>query len=718
MQTLRRGLIGGFLCMSMLVLGGCPYDEDVPPPPDPNKVEAGTATTIAVSDTKSPIYGTSILFPANAFGGGTIHVDIGYENAPPAPLPAPAVIAGGVFVSKTFVLTHDQTPGISFDVPLEVTVPFDTTVFKPGDLPTVLFWDEAAAGYQAVSLYSFDLIAKRLTFRTAHLSKYIIATIPGLGGAASGGTALAGGLSVDTGMLPSADSFFRSNIGSYSSSGGNCLGMSSYADWYFERAKVSQDGGTGLFAQYLEGNPALPADDITAEELIVRAHAAASQEWGRRLVEKNALLSSDQVAASLVQAMKLTGLPQLFLMFGNPSFWEKYVLGKASWGHATVVYKYDETAGAFSYYDPNARGDDAAGIRYVPGTGFGTLLKAGSLPTEPDQFGFDSINSVYSPGDMQALHDGAAAGWSDGKYGHFDITSLTIDPVTRIAPAEDRNNVALKGKLVSVGGEVGKEPNKVDVFVAGTLVATHDVASNGDFDFVLPPLADGVTSEILLVGRRAETTGFFVQRTKSLYGTFTRFKVRIGTVLENWGFEQGSFNLWDSTRFLWGGGDVVTPSDKSEVVTAGTDPIATSIPQVLFGTYAARVNNSDNNYHISDLTREVVVPASATTFSLAFSWAAVLEDPAHDAADQPYIAIDVTVPATGEVLYQRRYYSNDPTFPGWKEFAGGDWKAIDWQAVNLPGLERLKGQTILIKVEAADCALGGHGGYAYLDAEE
>ncbi|TDM05408.1 MAG: hypothetical protein C4K60_11515 [Ideonella sp. MAG2] len=63
------------------------------------------------------------------------------------------------------------------------------------------------------------------------------------------------------------------------------------------------------------------------------------------------------------------------------------------------------------------------------------------------------------------------------------------------------------------------------------------------------------------------------------------------------------------------------------------------------------------------------------------------------------------------------YYTNDPTYTGWKPYQSGSWKAIPWQLVDLP-VANHAGDTLVITVEAADCALGGHGGYVYLDAEE
>ena len=454
-----------------------------------------------------------------------------------------------------------------------------------------------------------------------------------------------------------------------------------------------------------------------AEELIVRAHAAATDEWERRLAQQTSLLTDHAaIATSLVQAIKLTGKPQLFLMYGNPSWWQAYVLGVPSWGHAVVVYRYSTADGVFYFYDSNAPGDNTAGVRYVPGTGFTTLTKQGMYTPEPDHFAFDALGTIYSPADMRALFDGAAAGWNNGQYGRIDLTNLTVDPKSRVALVADRSAVRLTGTVTPQGGEAAAAPNTVDLFISGKRQGSYPLNSNA-FDIALPALPDtGSTTEVLLVARcsSCEING----RTGSLYGTFTRVKLKSQSAFQNLGFEDGNFDLWTSTRRLWNGGGVVTPSDKSVIVSPGFDPIATTLPLVLHGQYAARVNNEDNSYHISTLSRDIVVPTSASSFSLNFHWAAVLEDPQHAPSEQPYVDIQVVDLQTSNQLYKRRYYANDPSFAGWESFRGGQWKAIGWQAVPLTGLEHVAGHTLRITVEAADCALGGHGGYAYLDAPE
>ncbi len=682
----------------------------------PNQVSA-TGGVVEVTDPSSPIRGTRVTVPAGAVAGGTVDITISYEDNPPAALSGDVVAGGGAVLGKTFVITKNVAG--TFDQPIEVTVPYTAAGLDSGDVPSVLFYDESAGAYAAMSISGFDPVAGTVTFRTSHFSKYIVAGMKGLGarliaaGGGGTGTGSSGSLTVDTGFLPSKDSFFRSNISSYSSPGGNSLGMAAYADWFYERAKTPQNNGVGLFQTYIEGNPANLDDDVTAEELIVRAHAMSSQQWATRLGQQQSSLTSLQTAIGLLQNLWLTGKPQVFLMWGNPTWSPQYVAGTASWSQAMVAYKFDVATLTFGLYDPNLRGDDTLGIG-VNASGFTTLTKQGLFSPEPNVFAYDSYQSIYAPSDMQGLFDGAKAGWSDGLFGRIQISNLGFDVTGRTALVTDRTNVRLVGSVALGTGNASVAPDSIDVYVAGSFVGRFPLAGTA-FDILLPTLPNTTSAEILMVASRQAGVG---RSSSGVYGTFKRFKIKSGSVLENWGFEKGDFSLWESIRRVWGGGDVVNPSDKSVIATPGFDEIATTVPRVLFGNYSARVNNSDDSYHISTITRDVIVPAGNAPFALAFSWAAVLEDPNHPAEDQPYVNIKVENTTTGEVLYQRHYFANDPSWPGWQSFQGGQWKAIDWQSVNLTNLERFAGNTLRVTIEAADCAQGAHGGYAYYDADE
>ena len=74
---------------------------------------------------------------------------------------------------------------------------------------------------------------------------------------------------------------------------------------------------------------------------------------------------------------------------------------------------------------------------------------------------------------------------------------------------------------------------------------------------------------------------------------------------------------------------------------------------------------------------------------------------------------------TNTVLYSKHFYSNDPAYSGWRtvNFGWSNWQIIQWQPV-LVDLSNAIGHNVTITITAADCAYGGHGGYAYFDGDE
>jgi hypothetical protein len=137
---------------------------------------------------------------------------------------------------------------------------------------------------------------------------------------------------------------------------------------------------------------------------------------------------------------------------------------------------------------------------------------------------------------------------------------------------------------------------------------------------------------------------------------------------------------------------------------------------VYFGNSAARVNYSDGGYQISTISQTATVPDMINP-TLEFYWAAVLEDPSHAADFQPYVDIIVTDDSTGSEIYHKHFYSNDPSYSGWISLIGGSWKGIPWQKVQFD-MSNSIGNVVTIRVEAADCGLGAHGGYVYVDGIE
>jgi hypothetical protein len=241
--------------------------------------------------------------------------------------------------------------------------------------------------------------------------------------------------------------------------------------------------------------------------------------------------------------------------------------------------------------------------------------------------------------------------------------------------------------------------------------AAAAIDASGNFTLNFPTKLENKVEVMLLVSEHARDT-------RTGFSAFGKFNVQPEgkNFFVNLGFETGDASGWASQTTLLNTGAVWNPT-KLAVVGVGFDPIATDIPTAVFGAHAARVNDQDPSYHTTYIAQKAVVPASGNP-QLLFKWAAVLEDPQHSAADQPYVEVLVRNVTKGTELYRKRFYTSDPSFNGWKDYLGGTWKAIPWQSVVLTGLSAYAGDEIELRVDGADCGLGGHGGYVYFDGEE
>jgi hypothetical protein len=180
----------------------------------------------------------------------------------------------------------------------------------------------------------------------------------------------------------------------------------------------------------------------------------------------------------------------------------------------------------------------------------------------------------------------------------------------------------------------------------------------------------------------------------------------------NGGFEDGTFNGWtkDGGRFT-GTYNFTGDPGKSAIVGVGTDPIA-GIPTVSNGQHAARINNSDNGFHFSTITQSVVWNDP----KIFFAWAAVLEEPGHNHNVEPNFSVKLTDTTTSTVLYDI-FFASDTIPAGLLHTVNVGfrlWKYTDWQVVDLD-TSAVLGHTLELTLLAADCGLGAHGGYAYLD---
>lgn len=712
--ALPRALGIAALVAAVGVLSGCWDDTDKVTPAAP--VPGATVPAFSVeAPAGSAIAGAKVEVPADAVAQSE-NITISYEDALPLAVNADVTAAGFEQLSKTLVI--QRTGSADFGQSVAVTIPYDKSKLPADATPIVVYLDEDTGAYSPIAINAIDRVNGKIVFSTAHASKYAVIWIK-VGGS---GTSLdPSKLGTSVNFDPAVDSFFVHNFGSYEQPGGNSFGMAGYAAWYHSAKKSLK--GAGLRSLYKEGNLALEEDDQVARELILRAYQAGDQKAHIKALDNAAKLGAtdvtaeNNVALTLIQQLVITKQAQLLVMGkqGTGGVWSD--------GQAVAVYAYDGAAQRFEYYDTRFPGEVVT-LPWNPTTGFGVDSKNKSY----DVFAFAAFNSAYSSKTLNSLYSAAEAGFPSSLYPKLTISApaeLANQPGTYELAADTA--VVIKGSVARPASSTPGVQRYAHVYLNGTKLPDAYPLDQTSNVFEVPiaklPTVAGTDVMVLVSETEKAYAGWGSGAAwAGGFHAFKQFRVRVANqfFFQNVGLETGDFTGWVSERHSWGGTSAApefTPSDKSAIInTPGFDPIATDLQVPLFGSKAARINNEDNGEHISSLTQAAVVPTGKNPV-LRFYWSAVLEDPQHSPQDQPYIEIVVVNKTKNLDLYRKRFFSNDPSYSGWLSYQGGSWKSIPWQLVELP-VAAYAGDTIELKIEAADCALGGHGGYGYLDVDE
>lgn len=147
----------------------------------------------------------------------------------------------------------------------------------------------------------------------------------------------------------------------------------------------------------------------------------------------------------------------------------------------------------------------------------------------------------------------------------------------------------------------------------------------------------------------------------------------------------------------------------------GTDPNTCNMLSVVApgGIYSARLGNQQTGGHTERLSYTITVTPETSLF--IYKYAVVLEDPGHIPEQQPRFDVQV---------YDSWGNPIDPVCGSYTVVAGSDLEGFvscgmvryrDWTTVGL-NLTSYIGQEVSIEFLTADCTVGGHFGYAYIDA--
>ncbi|MBP2282259.1 gliding motility-associated-like protein [Flavobacterium sp. CG_23.5] len=133
------------------------------------------------------------------------------------------------------------------------------------------------------------------------------------------------------------------------------------------------------------------------------------------------------------------------------------------------------------------------------------------------------------------------------------------------------------------------------------------------------------------------------------------------------------------------------------------------------GSYSARLGNDSSGGEAETLSYTLTITPENSLF--IYKYAVVLQDPGHEPAEQPYFRVNV---------YNENRELIDPTcgaynvvatidLPGFQTCEEFNVVYKDWTTVGLD-LSPYIGQKITVEFETSDCSIGGHFGYAYIDA--
>lgn len=345
MKTIFKYMIAGMVFFSLVACGssgsggGHQTNEDIP-------IQSGAAfnlgediavktTTIddtggviAINDTGTYLDGVEISFPSGALQEST-EISVGYNDGE-------LNLPDGMSTSEEAKTLVIHTDGFDkFSQLVEVTVKFVDVDHIP-----VPFYVDGNGQLRPVLVTNIDKENLTLTFVTSHASLWtwlvdLVTDSP----------------DEDTGFRPADDGFQIANYGSTINNGGECFGMSTFAQWYYDQ-KLEAYGD--FYDKYMDSvGTDSSGNSVTGQDVIAtRAFSAANQSWNwSEFISPNINTSDEYRYNAIVSALKTTKRPV------NLSIKEVDSNGNFTSGHAVLAYGVDEDDGQLFIYDPNSPED-------------------------------------------------------------------------------------------------------------------------------------------------------------------------------------------------------------------------------------------------------------------------------------------------------------------------------------------------------------------------
>src|SRR5215204_1337594 len=134
------------------------------------------------------------------------------------------------------------------------------------------------------------------------------------------------------------------------------------------------------------------------------------------------------------------------------------------------------------------------------------------------------------------------------------------------------------------------------------------------------------------------------------------------------------------------------------------------------GKYSVKLGNENINAEAEGISYTFTIPANVDTLTFTYFYAVVLQDPKHATFDQPRFFVTAYDVQTGAVINCASYdYVSTASLPGFTvSKVSPDVWFKNWSPVSLQFFG-LNGREVRLEFKTADCTLGGHFGYAYVD---
>lgn len=202
------------------------------------------------------------------------------------------------------------------------------------------------------------------------------------------------------------------------------------------------------------------------------------------------------------------------------------------------------------------------------------------------------------------------------------------------------------------------------------------------------------------------------------------------TCPNNLDFENGNFTNWQcfmGFTDVSGGKNQINLSPSApipgshEIISAATPgqmDMFGNFPKLCpyGGKYSVKLGNTGSGAQAEGISYTFTIPATEDTFSFTYFYAVVFEDPGHAQVEQPRFFVTAYDVVTGLLINCASYdYISTGTIPGFRRStvnSGVLYKSWSPVSIQFAGLAN---HTVRLEFKTADCTLGGHFGYAYLD---